>query len=367
MIVRRWAPVLSALVITGVAVPAGVVTARVTTPDADVNARLSGSMAGDLHGVAATSGDDTWAVGSTQDSRPLILHRGQGGWSVTPVADPATGSLNGVAATSPTNAWAVGESGSFSDPLALVLHWDGVAWTPQYDAGHGRLAGVVALSDQLAWAVGSTTHGRDLILRWDGTTWQRVHAPFAGELLAVAARSAHDAWAVGLGHGLAAQILHWDGQTWSRTPVRVRHSAGLEKVLLAVAVAPHGRAWAVGDVTCGCGPGFSLVLEWAHGHWRRVRSPTPNGGTVLFGVTAIGQQVWSVGESGSGDGPTRTLVLRRTRHGWTQVPAPSPGTSPSLQAVAATSSREMWAVGQTKCRVNNCQTLIEHWDGQRWR
>ena len=317
----RWAAGLSAMALAVGATLPGVATARVTAPVGLADAPTSYSVAGALRGVAATSRDDTWAVGSTQDSRPLILHRGRGAWSAMSVANPPTGGLNGVAATSATNAWAVGTSGSFSDPMVLVLHWDGVAWTPQYNAGHGRLAGIAAVSDDLAWAVGSTAHGRDLILRWDGTTWQRLHVPFAGELLGVAVRSAHDAWAVGIGHGLAAQILHWDGQTWSRIPVRVPRTAGLEKVLLGVAVAPHGRAWAVGDVRCGCGPGVSLVLHWAHGHWRRVHSPTPHGGTILTGVIAIGARtVWAVGESGSGDGPTRTLILR---HGEFRVDASS--------------------------------------------
>ena len=240
LIVRRWAAVLSAMALAGWAASPGVATARVTAPVGHAAAPTSYSVAGALRGVAATSRYDTWAVGSTQDSRPLILHRGLGAWSAMSVANPPTGSLNGVAATSATNAWAVGTSGSFSDPMVLVLHWDGAAWTPQYDAAHGRLAGIAAVSDHLAWAVGSTTDGRDLILRWDGTTWQRLHVPFAGELLGVAARSAHDAWAVGIGHGLAAQILHWDGKTWSRIPVRVPRTAGLEKVLLGVAV---GAAW----------------------------------------------------------------------------------------------------------------------------
>ena len=99
-----------------------------------------------------------------------------------------------------------------------------------------------------------------------------------------------------------------------------------------------------------------------------MHSPTPNGGTILTGVIAIGARtVWAVGESGSGDGPTRTLILRHQRQAWTQLPAPSPGISPSLQSLAATSPQNIWAVGQTKCRINNCQTLIEHWNGQRWR
>jgi hypothetical protein len=34
----------------------------------------------------------------------------------------------------------------------------------------------------------------------------------------------------------------------------------------------------------------------------------------------------------------------------------------SLQAIAASSSRDVWAIGKT---VTN-QALVEHWNGQRW-
>ena len=177
-----------------------------------------------------------------------------------PVADPAVGRLDAVAATSATNAWAVGTGGSFPDQTALVLHWDGKSSTPQHSSGGGGLQGVSALSAQMAWAVGSTARGRDLVLQWNGTTWQRVAVRFPGALLAVAARSARDAWAVGLSRGLRPQILHWNGHAWKRLRVRVPGTPGLQTILTAVAVAPHGRAWAVGDdelrlrARAECGP-----------------------------------------------------------------------------------------------------------------
>jgi hypothetical protein len=357
-----------AVAIAGPPAPPGAAVMAADAPRAP--APTSFTTRGQLSGLAATSRHDVWAVGSTNDSRPLVLHRGRGAWSEVPVTDPATGGLDGVAATSGTNAWAVGISGPLDDSTALVLHWDGLSWTPQFDAIAGsRLAGVAAVSDQLAWAVGSTRLGRDLILQWDGTTWQRLAVRFRGELLAVAARSARDVWAVGLGRSLGAQVLHWNGHAWKRVRVRVPATGGLEKVLLGVAPAPHGRVWAVGDVSCGCGPGPSLVLHRVRGHWRRVHSPSPRGGTLLTGVSTAGghRATWSVGESGSGDGPTHTIILRRTRHGWRQVPAPSPGASPSLAAVAGISRRNAWAVGQFGCRANHCHTLIEHWNGHHWR
>ena len=355
-----------AVTIGGMILPPAAARARVGPRH--TSAPRSVSTSGVLNGVAATSGHDVWAVGSTRASQPLVLHRGRAAWSTVPVADPVTGSLNAVAATSANNAWAVGTSGMFPDLTALVLHWDGKSWTPQDAPVGGELRSVAALSDHMAWAVGSTANGRDLVLQWNGTTWQRLSVRFPGALLGVAARSAHDAWAVGIGRRLGAQVLHWNGHTWKRLTVRVPHTGGLEKILVGVAAAPHGRAWAVGDVSCGCGPGPSVVLQWDRKHWRRLHSPSPNGGAVLLGVTTVGARTaWAVGESGGGDGPKHTIILRSRGHGWKQVPAPSPGASPSLQSVVATSPRSAWAVGQTGCRTNHCHILIEHWNGRHWR
>ena len=98
-------------------------------------------------------------------------------------ADPTfPGSLHGVAATSSTDAWAVG----FTSPpggrnYTLILHWNGTAWSRVASPSLGRnagLLGVAATSATSAWAVGdySTPAGqpRTLILHWNGTNWTRA-------------------------------------------------------------------------------------------------------------------------------------------------------------------------------------------------
>ncbi len=86
---------------------------------------------------------------------------------------------------------------------------------------------------------------------------------------------------------------------------------GLADFLDGVAVTSSGSAWAVGDISCGCGPGFSLVERWNGQVWTQVPSPTPGGGTVMFGVVALSaRNVWVAGATGSGDGPTKTMILR---------------------------------------------------------
>ena len=151
------------------------------------------------------------------------------GPGVRAAADPPfPGSLHGVAAASSTDAWAVG----FTSPpggrnYTLIVHWNGTAWSRVPSTGPnatmGTLFSVSATSSTNAWAVGAASTGpQDLIVHWNGTTWFRVAGPSPGPhsgLLAVTATSATNAWAVGDYSTPAGQprtlILHWNGTNWS--------------------------------------------------------------------------------------------------------------------------------------------------------
>jgi hypothetical protein len=329
-------------------------------------------VGGELNSVASTSTRNAWAVGhsgSPEHPRPLVVHWDGSRWTAVAGLQPRSGVLYGVSATSARNAWAVGVSGSGPDARTLIEHWDGQVWTQQGRPLPGSLAGVAAISRHRAWAVGTTTKGRDLILRWDGTTWRRVRvAGSGGRLTGVAVHGTRHAWAVGATNHGRAQILRWNGKHWNRTRnPQVGVHVALDTYLNAVTYAGPKRAWAVGELSCGCGPGLSLIDQWGSGHWRRVPSPSTHGGTTLTRVASIGHRsAWAVGVSGSGDGPTRTLILRRTASGWKVVHSPSPGSYAYLRGVAAASHHDAWAVGSSGCRDNRCRTIVEHWNGHAW-
>jgi hypothetical protein len=100
----------------------------------------------------------------------LILRWNGTAW--TRVPSPKLGpdfALQGVTATSADNAWTVGWT---QDSLekTLILHWNGATWTqvPSPNLGMGEITGVAAKSASSAWAVGNTLSGastRPLILR----------------------------------------------------------------------------------------------------------------------------------------------------------------------------------------------------------
>ena len=149
----------------------------------------------------------------------------------------------------------------------------------------------------------------------NGTAWKQVPSP-SGFLSGVAATSA-SAWAVGYTSRVKTLVVRWNGTAWKQVPSPSPSSGGLADFLFGVAATSASSAWAVGDISCGCGPGISLILHWNGTAWTRVPSPTPGGGTILRGVAATSAtDAWAVGYSGSGIGPTKTLILRWNGKTW---------------------------------------------------
>jgi serine/threonine-protein kinase len=243
-----------------------------------------------LNGVTVLSASNAWAVGAVinhSSEKTLILHWNGTAWTQAP--SPSPGSIVnepfGVAATSANDAWAVGSSGGGGD----ILHWNGTAWTQVPSPASILLKGVAAVSADNAWAVGSAydpvTHGTTtLILHWNGTTWTRVPSPNGAgtdnSLTTVVAAPDGAAWALGTSQttpGFPPPILmRWDGSTWQMVPV----PGGSTSYLSGVAVTSGGLAWAVGctvDKAADTCRG-SLILQWNGTSLARV--PTPAGGPL---------------------------------------------------------------------------------------
>jgi hypothetical protein len=163
----------------------------------------AGGVSGYLSSVSATSPNDIWAVGST-DNGNLIEHFDGNTWSVVPSPQPAgRSSLDSISALSPTNAWAVGSrTGLGARESTFTLHWNGSTWSevpspnPRSTAdATNQLRSVAAISADNIWAVGTydnlqTGHqDRTLTMHWDGSSWSLVDSPTpgaTGQLTAVA-------------------------------------------------------------------------------------------------------------------------------------------------------------------------------------
>jgi hypothetical protein len=269
-----------------------------------------------------------------------------------PAAARLTGSLASVAARSPRSALAVGFTGGLGGrQRALVARWNGTAWSTLSSRALPRESalGAVALFPGGAWAVGEKDmggHGRDffpLIVRVTGTAVRQVPVPGTGDgssLWDVAATSAADAWAVGttLGDPL---IEHWNGTAWERArlPATVERAAG---IVFGVAATSRTNAWAV----MGSAGRLPLIVHWNGRRWEGVVAPAIGRGYDLVGVAATSaRDVWAVGAG---------VIVHWNGRRWTWALIPD-----NLFAVSASSADNAWAVGDG--------ALAWHWNGHTWK
>jgi hypothetical protein len=314
-----------------------------------------------------------------------------GPWSASqepPNPGPHPDVLNGVTVLSAANAWTVGSYYNGQVDQNLIVHWNGSMWkvVPSPDVGGSShenfLLGVYAISAHNIWAVGSHNNGtadRTLTMHWNGLDWKVVPSANLGGsasenfLEGVSAASASDVWAVGKhddGLGFQTVIEHWDGTSWSKVASPDPGGPGVNNELTGVTALSATDAWAVGFYVKG-GAYRTLILHWAGSTWTAVSSPnanTPGNDNFLQAVAATSDNdIWAVGNVS--DGTTeRTLIEHRTGSQWAVVPSPNPATGTGdidgLLGVTATSTGNAWAVGFYAHAID--RTLIVHWNGANW-
>ncbi len=142
------------------------------------------------------------------------------------------------------------------------------------------------------------------------------------------------------------------------------------KVLTGVAAVSPNDVWAVGSSFGGTPSAILTLIEhWNGERWKVVTSPNPGGVnfSALNGVAVVSaRDIWAVGSFSGSSGPSQTLIEHWNGERWKVVTSPSPGgNSNELNGVAVVSARDIWAVGDFSTN-GPTQTLIEHWDGQQW-
>lgn len=136
----------------------------------------------------------------------------------------------------------------------------------------------------------------------------------------------------------------------------------------AVAVVSANDVWAVGRA--GSKP---LAEHWDGSQWSVVPTPNPtesNNNSELLGVTAIASDdVWAVGYGTNTSTGWSTLAEHWDGASWSIVPTPNPPgqiAGPSLNAVAAAGTNDVWAAGGAGLRGYPGAAVLEHWDGTAW-
>jgi hypothetical protein len=320
---------------------------------------------------------------------PLAIAASCGKWQI--ISSPNTSlqwnQLNSVAAISATDVWAVGRSSpdGGNNNQTLTEHWNGNQWTivasPNDGNGGSQLTGVSAVSTNDVWAVGYSYFGAPsyltLIEHWDGSSWSVISSPNPGtasdSLYGVVALASNNVWAVGSFNspGIPDQTLieHWDGTSWS---VLNSPSPGTSNdVLYAVTAISTNDIWTAGYLSA---PGQQTLIEhWDGTSWSVVPSPNKGlGSNYLTGIAADPGtgEVWSVGSyQSSRYQHLRTLIEYWNGKRWKFVVSPNVGTFDNiLNSVTDVSTNNVWAVGYYISSQQNFprQTLVERWNGTKW-
>ena len=139
---------------------------------------------------------------------------------------------------------------------------------------------------------------------------------------------------------------YFDGKTWS---VVATPNIGADfKTLFGVA-AKGGKAWAVGVRLNSDFQDRALIEAWDGAHWTIADSPQPGSErNILFGASATStSDVWAVGDQEGSNGRFQTLVEHFDGTRWSVVPSANPGTTDNhLYGVKAVGPEDVWAVGQ---------------------
>jgi len=291
-----------------------------------------------LYGLSATSSNDVWAVGASQDVayvplQTLIEHWDGTSWSIVPSPSPGpvVNELRAVAAVSATDAWAVGFCAGWYRSSTLILHWDGASWSrvpsPNPNAGfaNNELYGIAAIAPDDVWAVGTTgtdTHAyAPLALHWDGSAWtaiptangggygaffRSVSGSSAGDVLAVGASVYPAGFEGGIRH--LAFAAHWDGSAWtaiSNISVLEPDEYYSSTNFYGVSAVASDFGWVVGEAS-----GDAWLFHWDGTSLNEVPAPDLPWYNTLYAVDALGTDIaWAAGRYAiEGESGTKTLT-----------------------------------------------------------
>jgi hypothetical protein len=103
--------------------------------------------------------------------------------------------------------------------------------------------------------------------------------------------------------------------------------------------------------------------------WTVVSSPSRASATLSAVAATSARDVWAVGSFNSG-GSFKTLIEHWNGSRWSITPSPNPAggfhTTNALGGVVAITPTNAWAFGFYEKATTSFRTLIEHWNGTKW-
>jgi len=269
-------------------------------------------VGGTLDGIACPTSTDCWAVGTVDETQPVLEHYSGSTWSLEslPPLPDAGGSLNAVVCLGTSDCWAVG------GPGPAIVHYSGGTWSPASAPAlaTGTLFGIACPSASQCWAVGESQDGAaTTIERYSGGVWTLVSNPetnlAAGPLVSIACADVNQCWAVG-GTGADGVIDHYARQSWA--------AASTSGELNATVCSSATACWAVGSTNGGTPldlpdlrstpsgdaaylePEQPVIEQYMGAAWTTASPSIRSAGAGLTSITCVGaEECWVTGVSES--------------------------------------------------------------------
>jgi hypothetical protein len=242
-----------------------------------------------------------------------------------------------------------------------------------------RNVAVVLVVAVLLSAFGALLHERQGATPLAGYHFSIIPSPntslAVNSLTGITVRSSNDAWAWGdanvaptNGSGTASNpiqtplVEHWDGSQWRIVATPPVPYGGQ---IAGIAALAQDNAWAVGGLlitsrSSDNTTGATLIEHWDGHTWTIQPDQVVNANLNALAALSA-NDIWAVGSSDSG--AQSGLIQHWDGHGWQTIAHPEPSSGAQFSAITALAPDDIWVVGQENAGHN---AIFEHWDGARW-
>jgi hypothetical protein len=328
----------------------------------------AGTANASLFGVAGVPhSSQVWVLGSedTPEGRTFEARRDHGRWRR--FAAPKVGiygEVMNLAAASARLVWLVGSAQQphSSNTRPAIWRWTGKRFAlsalPKLASGDVGQMAISASSASNAWVVGSINRAgsrKPVALHWGGKRWSAVATPVG--LDAVSTSGPRNAWAISDG----TTLVHWDGRSWSiagETPPDV--------VVNAIATSSATRAYAVGSSVSSGSRVHTVILAFNGNKWSRAVVDKGVPSSQPFSVAMHGTSAWALGSHATTSGVEVPVILHTGGGPW-GTQRPPGGQAYLLNAITATSSKRVLAVGYYQPAGGVGRTFLDVYNGHGWK
>jgi len=185
---------------------------------------------------------------------------------------------------------------------------------------------------------------------------------FNNGLLAASASSPTDIWAVG------QSTIHFDGTKWHAFPAPMIHGDNTSFLGGVVTISPK-EAWAVGTFGVGLGSPTQVIEKWDGTKWSVAAGPTftSNKEPSLRTMTATSStDIWAIGDL-LDNNTSRLFFLFEHFDGKSWKATTSLSGDQFLLGASAHATNDVWAVGFNGPQNDSSKPLAMHFDGTHWR